>query len=346
MRPWVLPCVLAIALLRPAGVGAAPADLQLIHTVPAGKKPFIALTATEAISSIQLEVDRVEDHKHFSAKSGPLKVGDKIELAVGDGKAGRAHWRGKLTIKASSGSSSSEVNFESLVGAATSGLKVGYDRAHLDLDKGRLQFTVTKAVATGHLVVINDDGEALPAVDADLSAGKPGQWLSIDWKPTSKPVLRLELTVKTADGDSLIVKLLPWSVSIAHEEVVFASGEAAIAASEEKKLEASYEKIVAAIDKARRVEPNLDAKLFIAGHTDTVGSSDDNRKLSQARARSIGKWFRDKGLKLPVYYAGFGEDQLKVKTADNTDEARNRRADYVVGVEEPPTGRGKFAPLK
>jgi hypothetical protein len=35
-----------------------------------------------------------------------------------------------------------------------------------------------------------------------------------------------------------------------------------------------------------------------------------------------------------------------VKTADNVDEARNRRADYVVGVEEPAFGRGHFVELK
>jgi outer membrane protein OmpA-like peptidoglycan-associated protein len=343
MRLWVVLGVLGIAALAVA----APADLQLIHTVPAGKKPFITITATEAITSVQLEVERVEDHKRFSAKAGPLKVGDKVDLAMGDGKAGRAHWKGKLTINASSGTSSSQVDFESTTGAAAGGLHIGYDRAHLDLDKGRLQFTVTRPIASARLVVVNDDGEALPPVEVDnLGGQKPGQWLTIDWKPTPKPVLRLELTVKTADGDAVIAKLVPWSVAIAHQEVVFASGESAIAASEAPKLEASYQKIVDAIDKARRNEPSIEVKLFIAGHTDTVGSADDNRKLSQARARSIGKWFHDKGLKLPVYYAGFGEDQLKVKTADNTDEARNRRADYVVGVEEPLSGRGKYALLK
>jgi hypothetical protein len=49
---------------------------------------------------------------------------------------------------------------------------------------------------------------------------------------------------------------------------------------------------------------------------------------------------------MPLYYAGFGEDQLKVKTPDNTDEARNRRADYVIGVEEPAAGRGHYTVLK
>jgi outer membrane protein OmpA-like peptidoglycan-associated protein len=72
-------------------------------------------------------------------------------------------------------------------------------------------------------------------------------------------------------------------------------------------------------------------RLYIAGHTDTVGPSAKNRKLSIDRAAAIGKYFRSKGLAIPIAYAGFGEDVLKAKTADNVDERINRRADYVLG---------------
>ena len=34
--------------------------------------------------------------------------------------------------------------------------------------------------------------------------------------------------------------------------------------------------------------------------------------------------------------AGLGEDELLVDTPDNTDEIRNRRAEYVVSVDAPP----------
>ena len=57
-------------------------------------------------------------------------------------------------------------------------------------------------------------------------------------------------------------------------------------------------------------------------------------------------WFRDRGLPLPLYFAGFGEDQLAVPTIDNVDEVRNRRVDYVVGVEEPAFGHGRFVQLR
>lgn len=282
----------------------------------------------------------------FKAKAGPLKPGQKAELAIGDGKAGRAHWKGRLLVRSASGEAGNEVSFESVIGAAGGGLRLTYDRAHLDLEHGKLEFQVSRPATKAELAVIGEDGTELARAEQGLSGKRPGSWLSIAWKPSATPVLRLELKVMGESGESVLAKLVPWSVAIAHEEVIFPSGESTIPKSEERKLDASYQKITDAIDKVRKHEPELDVRVYVAGHTDTVGSSEDNRKLSQARARSIASWLRDRGLPMPLYYAGFGEDQPRVKTADNTDEARNRRADYVVGVEEPSAGRGRYAVLK
>ncbi|MGZ3408079.1 MAG: OmpA family protein, partial [Polyangia bacterium] len=97
------------------------------------------------------------------------------------------------------------------------------------------------------------------------------------------------------------------------------------------------------VTRARKVVPNRPVQLFVAGFTDTVGSNADNRKLSLDRARAIGAWFRDRGLPLPIAYAGFGEEVLRVKTPDETDNAANRRADYVVGFAPPVVARGVHA---
>jgi outer membrane protein OmpA-like peptidoglycan-associated protein len=84
-------------------------------------------------------------------------------------------------------------------------------------------------------------------------------------------------------------------------------------------------------------------QLFVAGHTDTVGPSARNRALSLDRARAIAAYFQRKGLALPIAYAGFGEDVLKVKTPDETDERRNRRADYVIAPRgAPPPFKGPY----
>jgi outer membrane protein OmpA-like peptidoglycan-associated protein len=335
---WVL------ALAAPAL--AQPMELVLTNNVPPGKKPSILLTAKEPIKLVTLDIERLEDRKAFKLNAGPLTVGERAELAIGDGKAGTARWKGKLVVVAASGEVANDVTFESHTIAGAGAPRLVYDRGHLDLERGRLEFQVSQPAEKAELVVVGEDGKAIASVEKSLAGQRPGAWLPIEWKPTAAPVLRLELKVSTIAGGAVHAKLVPWSVAIAHEEVVFPSGQATIAESETKKLDASYQKIVDAVDKVRKHEPQLDVRVYVAGHTDTVGGADDNRKLSQARAKAIAAWFRDRGLPMPMYYAGFGEDQPRVKTADNTDEARNRRADYVVGVEEPASGRGRYAPLK
>ncbi len=345
--PWRAAVAVALAVMAGGRTASAePVELSLQNEVPAGKRPTITLVAKEQVASVRLELDRTEDKKHFAMKAGPLAPGARAVLKVGDGKVGRAHWSGSLVVRAASGESRTAVTFESRIGDAGGGLKVGYDRAHRDLQRGRLEFTVSRPAKSAELVVVDDDGNEVDRVERSLADVRPGAWIPIDWKPSGKPVMRLQLTIDPGDGDRVLVRLVPWAVSIAHEEVVFPSGDAAVQPSEEAKLDASYQKIVDAVDKVRRHEPSLDVKVYVVGHTDTVGRADDNRRLSQARARSIARWFHDRGLPLPLHYAGVGEDHLRVPTADNVDEARNRRADYVVGIEEPAVGRGAFAALR
>ncbi len=336
----------AVSRAEPASPVAQPVELSLQNQVPAGRKPSITVVAKEAVSAVQLDIERLDDKKMFHHQAGPLAAGGRAIIAIGDGKAGRARWKGRLVVRAQSGETSSEVTFESNAGGAAGGMKISYDRAHLDLDKGKLQFQVSQPAARAELTVIGDDGEQQAQVERSLAGERPAQWIEMAWKLGARPVLRLELRVANDAGDAVIVRLVPWSVAIAHEEVIFPSGASQISPAEEPKLDASYQKIIDAVDKVRRHEPRLDVRVYVAGHTDTVGGSDENRRLSAARAKAIASWFRDRGLPLPLYYAGFGEDQPKVRTGDNVDEARNRRADYVVGVEEPASGRGRYAALK
>ena len=75
-------------------------------------------------------------------------------------------------------------------------------------------------------------------------------------------------------------------------------------------------------------DPTLAAYKFrIEGHTDTVGSRDYNKALSEARATTVaeylaGKFQVDRSRLQPV---GMGEDGLLVPTPDQTSEQRNRR---------------------
>ena len=59
--------------------------------------------------------------------------------------------------------------------------------------------------------------------------------------------------------------------------------------------------------------------------------------LDAQRAEAIARYFKAHGVTVPIYYQGFGEDALAVPTADAVDEARNRRAVYVL-ANVPPRG--------
>jgi hypothetical protein len=69
---------------------------------------------------------------------------------------------------------------------------------------------------------------------------------------------------------------------------------------------------------------------------DTVGTAGYNLKLSQARAQSLARWFRQRGVRIPISFEGVGETALKGQTPDQTDEPRDRRADYIIADDAPP----------
>ena len=128
------------------------------------------------------------------------------------------------------------------------------------------------------------------------------------------------------------MELIPWSVAVEHEDVNFSLDSAVIEPTEEAKLDASLSKIAEIVKRSERL---MKMQLYVAGHTDTVGPDAKNRKLSLDRARAIAKYFRRKGLALPITVAGFGEEVLKIKTADGVDERGNRR-----GIRARPAGGG------
>ncbi|MFN0251588.1 MAG: OmpA family protein [Kofleriaceae bacterium] len=208
---------------------------------------------------------------------------------------------------------------------------VTYDADHLDLDKRTLQFKVALPATEATIVAIGEDGSELGTGSATFTKTTPTEWQTITWtQPENTRVMKLKLRVVLSDAKqgAANVELIPWSVAIDHEDVNFATDSAVIDAGDNAKLDASYGKIAEVV---KRSEKFMKMRLYVAGHTDTVGANTKNRKLSLARARAIAVYFRKKGLKLPIAFAGFGEEVLKVKTPDSTDERANRRADYVIG---------------
>jgi outer membrane protein OmpA-like peptidoglycan-associated protein len=208
-------------------------------------------------------------------------------------------------------------------------LHLGYDADHLDLDHHVLQFKPSRPVVSATIHAIGDDGGELGSGSASYDHAPDGGWWSIGWsQPEAARVLKLELRAVASDGVATNLELVPWSVTVDHEDVNFQTNSAVLDPDERAKLDASVAKIAEVV---KRTGPYLKMQLYIAGHTDTVGSAAANRKLSLDRATAIGRYFQSQKLGLPIVVAGFGEDVLKVQTPDNTDERANRRADYVLG---------------
>lgn len=69
----------------------------------------------------------------------------------------------------------------------------------------------------------------------------------------------------------------------------------------------------------------------VTGHTDTVGSEDDNDRLSQQRAEEVLNWLGSQGIDRSLMSAvGRGERELKEPTVDNFNSAANRRVEVIV----------------
>ena len=69
----------------------------------------------------------------------------------------------------------------------------------------------------------------------------------------------------------------------------------------------------------------------VTGHTDTVGSEEDNDRLSIQRAEEVLNWLAGQGFDRSLMSAsGRGERELKEPTVDNFSSAANRRVEVIV----------------
>jgi outer membrane protein OmpA-like peptidoglycan-associated protein len=331
--------VIVVVLLVAGSARAQPVSYELHGDVRIGQKPVLVIRAVQPVTDLRLELER-DDGKRFTVQRGSLAKRQAVMLPIGDGAAGKAVYKGTLSARVAGEPQrwSSDLALETLVRAP---IKVSYDIDHLDLDNHVLQFKLSRPAQAAELTVIGEDGKDLGAGSATYKHEPPGTWLPISWtQPPGARVMMMKLRVVAADGLATNLELVPWSVAIEHEEVNFAVDSAVIEPGEAAKLDAGLAKIT---EIRKRSERFLKMKLYVAGHTDTIGTSASNRKLSQGRARAIATYFRRSGLALPIAFAGFGEEVLKVKTSDQTDERGNRRVDYVLGpAAAPPPFKGPY----
>ena len=72
---------------------------------------------------------------------------------------------------------------------------------------------------------------------------------------------------------------------------------------------------------------NINMRIIIEGHTDTMGSKSYNLKLSENRANFIKKYLMNRNLNNTIEIKAYGETNLLVETSDEIKEKQNRRAE-------------------
>lgn len=105
--------------------------------------------------------------------------------------------------------------------------------------------------------------------------------------------------------------------------IEFRTGSAELTANATRKLDE--------LGKALQAKELASYKFRIEGHTDTVGTPDFNKGLSNRRAESVVAYLVDRFGVSPerLQAVGMGEDGLAVPTGDQVDEPRNRRVHVV-----------------
>lgn len=343
MRRLALAAAPLLLLLNLPPRAAAAGEALKVELVPKAQKgqgsPELVVRAEASIAKLALDVVRSTDGKRLRLEAGPVLPGRTHHFPLELRAPGTATFDGKLSVVLENGERGEmPIRVEAELLEA---LVVTVSPGDVDLVARSLRLASSRPISRVEISVMSDTGTPLGTTETEV--GEEGGRYLARWEQSKGTVLRISVKALDAHGFFGGVELFPWRVDIPHEEVNFRSGSFDVDAAETPKLEASFALIQQAIAKYGKLAT---IRLFVAGHTDTVGDPGSNRTLSNNRARSLGRWLRKRGVQIPIQYAGFGEELLLVETPDETDQAKNRRAEYIVAVEAPVMkGSARFVPL-
>jgi outer membrane protein OmpA-like peptidoglycan-associated protein len=305
-------------------------EVKSAFKVAKGTRPALILVIHKSLTSAEVRLNGAG--KKVRSTKGPAKPGTELKFVLPHDRVGHVKWRGSLAVIFADGSQGEmPLSFSTVV---ANPVMIQVPEKDFDLEKGQMVVTMNRPAKKVEIEVTGDDGTLIATQAAQFNGEPPGTPLTVKWLPRKDiPVLKVKVVGHDVEGFfSPAVELYPWKLEIPHEEVNFETGKSEIRASEAPKLKAVLPEMITKIKRYSKIVP---VKVFIVGHTDTVGSSATNRSLSHARALSIARWFRSAGVRVAIYARGMGEDDLKVQTPDETDEEKNRRADYVLRSKSP-----------
>ncbi|WP_232293578.1 OmpA family protein [Stigmatella aurantiaca] len=299
--------------------------------------PALKVHILEPIAGFEVSLKRSDGKTVEATGSGKPGTVRTVPLEQPEG---RFHYEGTLTLRFADASDpgTMPLSFDAeLLGPP----KLTVSKEDLDLVARTLRFTLSRPAGRARLTVLMDSGKKAFDGEVPFQGEAAGTPLSVTWPEAEGRVMRLSLQAYDTSDFYSSVELFPWQVDIPHEEVNFASGSAELAVGERGKLDHSHARIAEAVSRYGRFAA---LRLYVLGHTDSVGATASNRELSLQRARSIAAYFHKRGLRLPIFYEGFGEQAPAVMTPDETAEVGNRRAEYILAVDEPVLPHPPFTP--
>jgi len=311
-----------------------------VTTVPKrrGDMPSVNITFFETIPGFRLMLTRSDGKKLEQKGNGKRGQTRSIELVQPEGKFG---WKGELTLNYSNGETGSmPLEFDTAIWGQ---LTLKTKKEDVDLTARKWPFTTNRPVTKAKLEVLMDTGKYAFNDEIELKDVKPGEPTSVTWPAAPGKVMMMWLKVFDEAGNFAGAEFWDWWIDIPHDDIEFETGKSDIRESEAQKLEKSYKDINAELVKYAQI-PDLSLSIYIIGHTDSVGGKDYNRGLSLSRARSIAAYLRKRGLKAKFFYEGFGEESPKVPQPDETPEAQNRRAQYILSIGPPKITDAPFEP--
>lgn len=327
-RNHLLPTVLAATLAVSTAARADDLDLSARLVVYGDTKPAVLVTVNKKVKKLELHL-KSDDGSQVDIEKKSLPLGKQVALEW-KGVPGKHDYSGQIIVQFA-GSDTEVVKPLKFKVEVMGQFAIDLKKEDLDLKEKTLTTRVDCEVDSIDLEVDGEDG-VLAKINTPFHGAAPNTPLTIKWDQKPGNVMRLVIKPRCANGVTRQQEFFPWDYPVPHDEINFDSGSDEIPDSDKPKLETAYVEVAKALKKfSRWGKPSL----YVAGHTDSVAGRDYNRDLSNRRARSIARYFKSKGLNVDVYYIGFGEGALLVPTPDETPEPRNRRAEYIISVNEP-----------
>lgn len=307
-------------------------DAVTMEIVRAGQigtsAPGLTLKLNEDAESLDVRLDCGGRHVE---RSGAARSGERIDLTL-DVPLGTWACKGQLEITTANGGGAMPLSF-SVSMLPSLGIRLA--PGSLSLAERRITIMLDRPSGKVEVKVLGIGGAELGGglLPVEVAAGTP---IPVEWRQSAGEVLKIKVRGFDASGFWSELELNPWSYDIPHEDVVFATNSAAIEPGETAKLATAMEDARGVL---KKYGADVVIRLYVGGHTDTVGDAGSNQDLSMQRARAIAAWFKAAGFPGGIYYQGYGEGDLAVETPDGTDEPKNRRAAYILAA-KPPEAEG------